>query len=51
MISVIWFMLLFGHVHFSHGQWGAVAFVQPPHIAAGIGAIRGHLVYWFQTGP
>jgi hypothetical protein len=51
MQAVIWFMLLFGHVHFDHGPYGAVAYVMPRDIAAGVGAIKGHLVYWFQTGP
>lgn len=41
-------VLLILMVHISHGSHGFVAWIQPPHIAAGLGIVSGHLVTWLQ---
>lgn len=42
-------LLLVAHMtHVSHGAHGIVMWVQPPHIAAGIGWVRGHFITWWQ---
>jgi hypothetical protein len=41
--------LLLSHVHLSTGPHGAVLYIQPPHVAAGIGMVRGQVVTWFQV--
>lgn len=35
--------------HLDIGPKGWVAFIQPPHIAAGFGWVSGHLVTWWEV--
>jgi hypothetical protein len=41
-------LLILHYVQFSRGAHGFVIWIQPPHISAGIGLVRGHLVTWRQ---
>lgn len=36
-------------LHISCGPRGWVAWIQPPHIAAGFGYVSGHIVHWFEV--
>jgi hypothetical protein len=36
-------------VHVSWGPLGWVAWVQPPHLAAGFGWVAGHWTGWFEV--
>ena len=48
MITILTAQLV-SAIHISAGPHGIVAWIQPPHIAAGIGIIRGHIVAWWET--
>jgi hypothetical protein len=41
-------LLILHYVQLSHGPHGIVAWLQAPHVSAGIGFVRGHLVTWWQ---
>lgn len=43
------FLLILHMIHMSHGPYGIVAWIQPPHISAGIGIVRDHLVAWWEV--
>lgn len=39
-------LLIILAMHWSHGAGGVVLWVQPPHVAVGVGLIHWHLIHW-----
>jgi hypothetical protein len=42
-------LLILHYIQFSHGPHGFVVWLNNPHVSAGIGIVRWHLVTWWQS--
>jgi hypothetical protein len=47
IIQIVQFIV--AQIHMSAGPHGIVAWIQPPHVAAGVGIIQNHLTGWWEV--